>query len=101
MFGMHQDMNNQFQDLIICYFLNQSDKVGKRWSYTDIRNTKIRQVLHFVRQSAHDIFGFNDLKGNHIKSRNRLSLGQLGKYCFHGLSLHGTFYNESSKPRIL
>ena len=104
----HQDMNKPISgfDKYATFSINL-DKVGKKDGPIQIlENTQVLGRTfypHFVRQSAHDknIWFYSDLKGNHIKSRNRVITGPAGKvFCFHGLSLHGTFYNESSKPRI-
>ncbi len=104
----HQDMSKPIQgfDKFATFSINL-DKVTKKDG--PIQILECSQVLgrtfypHYVRRSAHEenTWYYSNLEGDHIKSKNRVITGPAGKvFGFHGLILHGTYFNQSSKPRI-
>jgi len=57
---------------------------------------------HYIRPgSDKNTWYYSDLSKNHMKSTEIVIYGRIGKvFCFHGLNLHGTKLNKSTKPRI-
>ncbi len=57
---------------------------------------------HYIRKSNDGKnYYYSDLKGNHIKCEEFTCVGSLGNLlAFHGLALHGSYYNFSKDPRI-
>lgn len=57
---------------------------------------------HYIRKSTDGKnYFYSDLKGNHIKCEEFTCLGLTGNLlAFHGLALHGSYYNFSNDPRI-
>jgi hypothetical protein len=64
---------------------------------------------HYIRKSNfHPSFNFknklwyyNDLHGNQVVCKEAILTGRAGSmYCFHGLTLHGSYYNFNKSPRI-
>ncbi len=57
---------------------------------------------HFIRKSNDGKnYYYSDLKGNHIKCEEFTCIGTSGNLlAFHGLALHGSYYNYSKDPRI-
>lgn len=57
---------------------------------------------HYIRKSTDNKnYYYSDLKGNHIKCEEFTCTGLAGNLlAFHGLALHGSYYNFSKNPRI-
>lgn len=57
---------------------------------------------HYLRKSTNQkYYYYSDLKGNHLKCEEFTCTGLAGNLlAFHGLALHGSYYNFSDDPRI-
>jgi hypothetical protein len=57
---------------------------------------------HYIRKSNDkQSYFYSDLKGNHLKCEEFTCTGKAGNLlAFHGLALHGSYYNFSKDPRI-
>ena len=105
----HQDMTRSKK---FCTFYIYLDVVNKSNSPLRILENShtlgITPYPHYVRQSESiinkndkNVWFYSNFSGDHIKCEERLLKGGVGRLvCFHGLCLHGTYYNFSSNPRI-
>ena len=99
----HQDMQTGKK---FCTFYVYLDDVYNSDSYLQILEGShilgAQPYPHYLRKSNRDktLWYYNDLK-NVVQVKQRNVMGKGGTVsCWHGLSLHGTYYNFSKKPRI-
>tara|TARA_Y100000590_G_scaffold419436_1_gene521175 strand:+ start:801 stop:1727 length:927 start_codon:yes stop_codon:yes gene_type:complete len=116
-------ITDKFQD--IQYFLNadfhQDMTRGKKFAtfYIYLENVKRKDSAlrllenshihgatpypHYLRTSKRekDMWFYTSLTGEHLKCREICLEGTAGKVaCWHGLTLHGSYYNFSNNPRV-
>ena len=99
----HQDMQTGRK---FCTFYVYLDDVHKNDSYLQVLEGShllgAQVYPHYLRKSNRDedIWYYNDLK-KVIEVKRRKVMGRGGTVsCWHGLSLHGSYYNFSKNPRI-
>ena len=99
----HQDMTRGKKFVTFYVYL---DNVNKIDSPLNILNGTYKfgatPYPHYIRPGKDKYtWYYSDLSKNHMKSTEVAIYGKIGKiFCFHGLILHGTRLNESTKPRI-
>jgi len=99
----HQDMQSGRK---FCTFYIYLDDVFVKDSYLQVLEGShvlgAQPYPHYLRKSNKDenLWYYNDLK-NVIAVNRKSVMGKGGTVsCWHGLSLHGTYYNFSKSPRI-
>ena len=99
----HQDMQKGKK---FCTFYIYLDQVNIKDSCLKILSGSYilgaQPYPHYLRKSnkLKDLWYYNDYK-NFIECKEEKITGSAGTlFCFHGLSLHGTYYNYSRSPRI-
>ena len=99
----HQDMQSRRK---FCTFYIYLDDVSTKDSYLQVlegsHTLGAQPYPHYLRKSniKKDLWYYNDLK-NMIEVKRKNVMGKGGNVsCWHGLSLHGTYYNFSKTPRI-
>jgi len=106
----HQDMTSKAK---WCTFYIYLDEVNKKDSAIRILENShkfgVTSYPHNLRNSLpydqskknQNVWFYTNAKGQHMKCQERVMIGKPGKLiCFHGLTIHGTYYNFSSKPRV-
>ena len=99
----HQDMTRGKK---FCTFYVYLDNVKEKDSYLQVLEGShilgAQPYPHYLRKSNVDkkLWYYNDLN-NMISVKQRNVMGKGGTVaCWHGLTLHGTYYNFSKNPRI-
>ena len=99
----HQDMTRGRK---FCTFYVYLDSVKEKDSYLQVLEGShvlgAQPYPHYLRKSIKDkkLWYYNDLK-KMIPVRQKNVMGKGGTLsCWHGLALHGTYYNFSKSPRI-